>query len=242
MIFVTGDTHGKDFDRFLPHNFLEGYTLTKNDYVIILGDFGLLWNNNRTVDEQYWIDWLDNRPWTTLFVDGNHENFYLLNNLKDVDMFGSTVREVSNSIFHLKRGEVYNINDKLFFTIGGALSIDTVGRHFHTSWWPEEQPSYSEFERGLSNLELYDNCVDYILSHNGPLNILLKYVKNKRNKYASLESLYKDNVSQYLQDVCNKTIFKKMYFGHWHDEWSYNGCLYNNKSFNMVYRKIKRVI
>lgn len=26
-------------------------------------------------EEKYWLDWLGDRPWTTLFVDGNHECF-----------------------------------------------------------------------------------------------------------------------------------------------------------------------
>ena len=38
-IFITGDTHG-DFARFKKGNFPEQAELTKEDYVIICGDFG----------------------------------------------------------------------------------------------------------------------------------------------------------------------------------------------------------
>lgn len=37
-IFLTGDTHG-DFSRFCPEVFREQERLTKEDYVIICGDY-----------------------------------------------------------------------------------------------------------------------------------------------------------------------------------------------------------
>lgn len=71
MIFITGDLHGtKEIHKLDKKNFPIGESLTKNDYLIILGDFGLIWNNSK--EEIYWRDWLNNKPWTTLFIDGNH--------------------------------------------------------------------------------------------------------------------------------------------------------------------------
>ena len=43
MIYVTGDTHG-DFERFREDIFPEQKTKTKDDYVIICGDFGGVWD------------------------------------------------------------------------------------------------------------------------------------------------------------------------------------------------------
>lgn len=39
MIYVTGDTHG-NFLRFQPEHFPEQAGMTKDDMVIIAGDFG----------------------------------------------------------------------------------------------------------------------------------------------------------------------------------------------------------
>lgn len=44
MIYVTGDIHGNP-RRFNTDNFPEQKEMTKDDYVIILGDFGLVWSN-----------------------------------------------------------------------------------------------------------------------------------------------------------------------------------------------------
>ena len=40
MIYVTGDCHA-DFTRFNTKIFPEQYEMTKDDYVIICGDFGV---------------------------------------------------------------------------------------------------------------------------------------------------------------------------------------------------------
>ena len=39
MIYITGDCHA-DFTRFNTENFPEQAEMTKDDYVIICGDFG----------------------------------------------------------------------------------------------------------------------------------------------------------------------------------------------------------
>lgn len=71
-IMITGDTHG-DYDLFKliklnSESSQEGKKLTKNDYVIICGDFGGVWDKGE--DDKYIQDWFNERPWTTLFVDG----------------------------------------------------------------------------------------------------------------------------------------------------------------------------
>ena len=74
-IYITGDTHG-DFQRFGSKYFPQQKEMSRGDYVVIAGDFGGLWDGSQK--DQYWLDWLNKKPFTTLFVDGNHENFDLL--------------------------------------------------------------------------------------------------------------------------------------------------------------------
>ena len=70
-IFVTGDMHGSDsIKKFNQENFPIGESLTKEDIVIVLGDFGLVWDDSK--EENHWLDWLDSKEWTTMFIDGNH--------------------------------------------------------------------------------------------------------------------------------------------------------------------------
>ena len=98
MIFATGDTHG-NFLRFSTEHFPEQRHMGRNDYVIICGDFGGIWNDSR--NDRYWLDWLDNKPFTTLWVDGNHENFDALNRLPVEEWHSGKVQRIRPNIIHL---------------------------------------------------------------------------------------------------------------------------------------------
>ena len=73
-IWISGDIHGSiDIKKLSYRRWPEGRMLTRDDQLIICGDFGMPWRGSN--EEKYWLDWLGDRPWTTLFVDGNHECF-----------------------------------------------------------------------------------------------------------------------------------------------------------------------
>ena len=219
MIYVTGDTHGAlSMNRLNSNNFPQGKELTKNDYVIICGDFGLVWNNNG--EDYWWRHWLDEKPWTTLFVDGNHENFDLLYQFPSQNKFGGIVRQISDSIFHLTRGQVFNIDGLKFFTMGGATSHDKGFRRDYVSWWPQEMPNYAEYEEALYNLEQNKWKVDYILTHCAPASI----------QKAINQSYQTDALTLFLEQIAAQTSYKKWYFGHYHMDFCIQKfqCLYNN--------------
>ena len=75
MIYATGDTHG-NFQRFDPEHFPEQAQMSRDDFMIICGDFGGVWEGGKKDARS--LDRLENLPFTTLFVSGNHENFDLL--------------------------------------------------------------------------------------------------------------------------------------------------------------------
>ena len=50
MIYVTGDLHG-NFERFKPKYYPEQANMTKDDTVIITGDFGGVWFGDSRDDE-----------------------------------------------------------------------------------------------------------------------------------------------------------------------------------------------
>ena len=56
MIYITGDTHGEFGRRFNTQNFPEQKTMTKDDYVIICGDFGGIWDfGQESKNARHWI-------------------------------------------------------------------------------------------------------------------------------------------------------------------------------------------
>lgn len=71
-VYVTGDIHG-GLDMQKLRDWELGDSLTSDDYLIVAGDFGFPWNFS--AEECADIVWLESRPYTVLFVDGNHERF-----------------------------------------------------------------------------------------------------------------------------------------------------------------------
>lgn len=238
MIYITGDCHG-GFDRFENDKFSN---LTKNDYVIICGDFGgILDQNKRARYERKRIKQLSKMKFTTLFVDGNHENFDRLYSYPIIEWHGGKVHKINSSIFHLMRGEIYEIDNKKIFAFGGASCHDIPDgildddnlekideydkRHAGYrirgyNWWGLELPTDGELRNGLDNLCKVNNKVDYIISHCAPTSI-----QNAFNPY------YPDNkLTKYFEEIKDKVEFKKWYFGHYHknDDTTFDkfACLY----------------
>ena len=204
--------------------------MTKKDYVIICGDFGGVWDYIiESKSEKYWLDWLNNKNFTTLFVDGNHENFTRLYNYPVEKWNGGKVHKIRDSVIHLMRGEVFNIGGKKIFTFGGASSHDIKdgilnldeqekiykyrkrGAEFRIrdfSWWDLELPAKEEMQNGIDNLKKVGYDVDYVITHCAPTSI---------QTLIGGESYRKDYLTDYFQKIYEKTKFKKWYFGHYHD-------------------------
>ena len=60
-----------DLAKLSPNEYYN-YNMTKDDTVIITGDFGGVWFSDSRDDET--LDWLERLPFTLAFVCGNHEN------------------------------------------------------------------------------------------------------------------------------------------------------------------------
>ena len=98
MIYITGDCHG-EFRRFNTRIFPEQNGMTKDDYVIICGDFGGVWNKDEESKmETHNLDWLEGKPFTTLFVSGNHENFDRLNKYPVEKWHGGKIQRIRPSV------------------------------------------------------------------------------------------------------------------------------------------------
>lgn len=234
MIYITGDCH-KDFRRFFTKNFPEQKEMTKDDYVIICGDFAGVWSNpdSKHIDADiYDLDLLENRPFTTLFVDGNHENFDELYKYPVKEWNGGKVHELRPSVLHLMRGQIFEIEGKKIFSFGGASSHDIQGgilepddpeytikkkeldkgelpyRINHVTWWKQELPTEEEMEEGRKNLEAHGNTVDYIVTHCCATSTL---------PLIGGEKYKPDVLNNYFEELRQKVEFKKWFFGHYHD-------------------------
>ena len=231
MIYITGDTHGDWMSRLRTNAFPEQKEMTKDDYVIICGDFGIWHDTNQ---ERHNLKWLDDKPFTTLFVDGNHENFDRLYTMPVSEWNGGNVHFIRPHIIHLMRGQVFEIDGVSLFTFGGASSHDIqdgilekndprvsewskipfkMFRVNHSSWWKEELPSEEEMNEGIQNLEKHNNKIDFIITHCGATSSIALY---------SMGSYKPDILTNYFEEIRQKVNFKKWFMGHYHDNYAIN--------------------
>ena len=210
MIFITGDTHRvKDIDKLEPDQFPEQEMLGREDFLIIAGDFGAVWSGNDQDREV--LEYHDTKNYTTLFIAGNHENYDLLEKYS-VEMWnGGKIRRISENVLQLMNGQVFTIDGKKIFTMGGATSIDKMFRKEGVSWWPQEEPPMEDYVEATENLLKNDNTVDYIVTHTCPEKVR-KQAFEVYNDFVD----YQSQVEQYLDIVYDNVSFKKWYCGHVH--------------------------
>ena len=225
-IYVTGDIHGYPIKFDQPNLESMSLKLTENDKVIICGDFGLPWY--RDAEEECCLDWLEAKPFEILFVDGNHENFDLLNALPVEERYGGKVRKLRNNVFHLMRGEVYEIEGKTFFVFGGATSVDKYMREEHVDWWEEEIFSEAEKLNAIRNLERIGNKIDCVITHTAPRSFLT-------DLSVYLQGADACPVSEFLDELSYKTQYEKWYFGHFHTDAKIN------EMFTCVYERVEKI-
>ena len=253
MIYITGDCHC-DFQRFTKKRLSWlPYAITEKDYVIVCGDFGLLWAKDAELE--YNCKFLTSRPFTILWVSGNHENYDMIKEYPIEMWNGGKVRHiVKDKIILLERGQVFNIEGKTFFTMGGASSHDVQGgildkdsptydedrrkaikselpyRVKHYSWWEEELPTEEELEEGRKNLQSVDYKVDYVIAHcmaSRMQDALEEYYKFPFKHFTA------DILTDFFDELEDKLEFKKFYCGHYHEE------LMLDEKHEILYKAIK---
>jgi predicted phosphodiesterase len=237
MIYVTGDCH-RDFSRFIQE---PEVSLEKGDYVIVCGDFGLLWAKDKNFERH--LSALSELPYTILWVQGNHENYNMIEEYP-VEMWkGGKVRHiVRDKIILLERGQVFEIEGKTFFTFGGASSHDIQGgilnrgdpafedlrmevirsglpyRILNESWWKQELPTEKELQEGRDNLKKVNYKVDYVISHCAS-NRMQYVIEKYYSQIGFFCGMYQQDIlTNYFEELEDALEYKHWYFGHYHDD------------------------
>lgn len=201
-IFITGDTHQSlDINKLNSKNFPLNSILTKDDILIICGDWGCIWDGSG--EDKYWQNWYEKKNFTTFVVLGNHENYDLIQNYPIVQFCGGRARKVSNSVYLEIRGEVYNFNGKTFLSFGGADSTDKHLRKEGESWWSGERITEEDLENARRNVKKYD-YIDYVITHTGGSEI---------NRFIGFEPSESDKI---LDQILSEIKYGTHYCGHYH--------------------------
>jgi len=171
---LLGDIHG------------QSTILKKIDHdppIIQLGDLNLL-----GYDNWYWHGHLDKYKfeYPFFFIDGNHDNFSLLN------PDSNRIEKIKENLFYIPRG--FKSGDCMF--IGGADSIDVGMRYYRHyrkdqfvetyDWFEEEQISHEQSERILDMVA----GIKAFITHEAPLS----YIEKQMHCYRKPSQVFLDTV------------------------------------------------
>lgn len=198
MIYVTGDTHG-EMSRFGVSQMKK---VRAGDTVLVCGDFGFIWDGNKQEEKN--LRKLGNRKYRILFVDGTHENFDLLKKYPEVDFCGGRAQHICGNLYHLTRGQVYEIEGKTIFAFGGGESEERQMRMEANRWWACEMPDLEEMREGVRNLKSAGMRVDYIITHSPPPGI----TNGAPEKASQLDA--------YFEQLIKQVRYEKWFFGSLH--------------------------
>ncbi len=263
MIYVTGDIHG-EVSRFSKKRFPEQKELTKDDIVIVLGDFGVIWSAEEDKEEKYNLDILENKPFTTVFIDGNHENFDRLHAFPVVTWNGGKVHQIRSNVYHLMRAQLYTLEGKNFFAFGGAASHDINGcatnaelkADYSAGVLRRDDPRFEEKKRCCHREDLFyrvegESWWREEMPSEEEMEAGREMLENQGWKVdyvlthecpASTLDLYmhgraeKDKLTEYLEELKQKLTYKTWYFGHHHDS-----VEITDKDI-MLYLEIRRIL
>lgn len=206
MVYITGDMHG-DQSRF---NTKEIKALQPGDTLIICGDFGFVWEDDSR--EKEFLKWLGSRKFNICFLDGPHDNFDRIYACRKTVFKGGLVHRISGSLYHMCRGQIFNIDGYKIFAFGGGESSDRDMLNDSKRWFKEELPTPEEMKTGAENLEENELKVDYIITHEPPT-VVKKAIQLRSGKNA-----YVNLLNGYLEEVNRGVEFDKWFFGSVHED------------------------
>jgi predicted phosphodiesterase len=249
MIYITGDIHG-NIKRFSKKAFPEQKELTCDDIIIIMGDFGVIWSSDADKEEKYDLDILENKKYTIAFIDGNHENFDRLNSFPVIDWHGGNVHQIRSNVFHLMRGQIYDIEGKTFFAFGGASSHDIKGcatpkeleADYTAGILRRDDPDFEEkkqfcrkneliyriegeswWRQEIASEEEMEEGRRNLLANNNEVDYIITHCcATSTQEVIGRASDKPDRQTEYLESIKQTVRFNKWFFGHYHDNRNMN--------------------
>jgi len=236
-LFITGDTHRDlDINKLSTKKWKEQKVLTRDDILLVAGDFGLPWTLGEDATDRLLLAWYEEKPFTTIFVDGNHDNEDAIRTYPEITYLGAKCHQIRENVLHAERGEVLHIGEHKVLCMGGAMSVDIERRTPHISWWRDEEGSFLEWAHCQQSL--ITEKPDIIVSHDAPESVV-EAMFPEYTWIAPTSSTQK-NFEIILREIKDGApSVKDWYFGHHHKdrEVEIDGIMYHG-----MYQKIEEIL
>lgn len=194
MVYITGEVRDY-YEHFRPSVFSEQIHLGEADFVIVCGGLGY---ETKPEIRDHQIELYQRKPYTTLYISGKDYDPERLSRYEVIEFCGGKARRIHQKLIHLMRGELYNIDGKTFFTMGGDCTVNS------------SQTDMSEYKKAMSTLENAGLIVDYVLSYRPPETVRLLL------QILGLAGHEKNSLTCFLEDVKERIQYQKWYCGCYH--------------------------
>lgn len=198
MIAFLGDLHG---DFYILRKVLDRL---KNDYpevvaLIQVGDFGFF---PRKLPELLEV----NAHIPVYAIDGNHENFNLLDGI-------SSVQEFAKNVYYVPRGTILEIDGKRIGFCGGAASVDKETRikYGYDAWFPQEEITDADIAK-FDNVE----SLDVLVTHVPPQCTIQAHFDPSTLKWFGLPSSWRDPSADKIEVLWRRLGEPMLFCGHMH--------------------------
>lgn len=210
---IQGDTHGNvaDVDQACRY-------AVKNDidHILQVGDWGFL--NRGPEHMQQLHRTLNKYAMTMSWLDGNHENFELMEYL-GIHRDAEEPVACTSRITYLPRGYAWEEDGVGFMALGGASSVNKPDLTPGFSWFPQELIRVADIDRALANAER--QRVDVLLTHEGPSSSrLMNFLDQSKAFWDETELNVSAQNRLMLEEVIEKIAPLFVIHGHYH--WGYN--------------------
>ena len=215
-IYVIGDLHG-DFD-LIDAKLNIGVSLNdeEKDVLFVAGDAGFInsYETKESINKRK--QHLNNTPFIIIVVLGNHENYDVIQNLPEIEIFnGKCYKEDGVDVYYAKNGQIFEIDGKKIFTYNGGLSIDKekwleyeqqYGVKF---WWPQEI-DLTDFDDAFK--KYLNQKIDYVITHDVPRSVFNKLTSFIPGRFKNNPCLLHDS----FEKIYSLKNFEHWYAGHYH--------------------------
>lgn len=243
-IYITGDCHTAVMDRFSFRQHPELRQLDNTDVIVACGDIGIMWPGYEK-EAAYVLKWLTTKPFTCLFIRGNHDNEPWWEScpasngnasirLLDGDLRVAAIDGVTyDNVFLVTSTVILDVCGKKCLCIGGAESTDAYNLYYpHEKTKIKAARSRREWHRVIGkswwpNEGINTTYANAVLTRNYPNPWLFQkfdYIFTHQSPSGYLTSGYnyrKDRWKEtdeikFLENIRLSKNFKHWYHGHQH--------------------------
>lgn len=216
MIYYTGDIHAEYRNPRKIAKFAKDHNLTEDDVIVILGDVGVNYYGEGSVEDHNIKCRLSKIKPTLFCIQGNHEE-----RPKNISTYRKKfwkngyvyVEDKFPKLLFAIDGMIYDLDGKDTLVIGGAYSVDKWYRIANGyKWFEDEQPDDQIKQETEQAMSAWGYVFDQILSHTCPY----KYLPTEAFLPHVDQSTVDQSTEEWLDTIEDRCTYGRWLCGHYH--------------------------